>query len=205
MDIIKQLWKGITNVKHRKPGSPLRGSPFGQPNRAVAAGAGVQPSAGGGAGGAGIVTLTFPFTFTFDGPEPEDAGIRAGEIIAKRCWWVIPERRLHSVYMTHCEWFPNVPMEGDVSEGYGVFAFKNTETMIEYGRSVHASVHVVPANPFWVSPVDESYLIAGTVALWGSIVEHEYGYRASYAKILSLDDPKDDQPVDRLLRMKYGV
>ena len=32
-----------------------------------------------------------------------------------------------------------------------------------------------------------SYVVIGQVALWGEVVEHEMGYRASYARIHSID------------------
>ena len=43
----------------------------------------------------------------------------------------------------------------------------------------------------------ESFQIYGRVALWGRVIEHEHGYRAEYARILSLSDPN--------MALIYGV
>lgn len=117
-----------------------------------------------------------------------DAGIRAGEITAHRCWWTY-NNKLYSIYKIECEWFPNTPMEGEVSHGHGVHGFKNYEYLRDYRSAVLKNL----AHPINCS------LITGTVAMWGEIVEHEAGYRAQYAKITALDTLNNN------LRMKYGV
>lgn len=196
-----QKLRRITNGKHRKPSPSVH---LG----AVRQSSGTIPRA------ATIIPINSLISFTIHSYEPHDtihdSGIRAGEIIAKRCWWVLGDK-LFSVYMTETEWLPNIPVTGDVSEGFGVHAFKDTEYVMDYAREalLSATIFDHPSldfdQPMGKKNGHASYLISGTVALWGQIVEHEHGYRAQYAKILSLDNPSDDVPVDRKLRMKYGV
>ena len=49
----------------------------------------------------------------------------------------------------------------------------------------------------------EAAVISGTVELWGNVYEHTRGYRASKARIASIDDsPNYDAAA---LRKKYGL
>lgn len=69
---------------------------------------------------------------------------------------------------------PGGVIEGRVASrenGEGVHAFKSTHELSNYINGV-----AVP-----------SATIYGTVALWGDIVEHELGYRAQFARVLSID------------------
>lgn len=137
-----------------------------------------------------IQTGTIPFaaavTSTISNSEHgaiKDTGIRAGEVIARRCWRIRADR-LFSIYMADYEWYPNYPATGNVAEGFGVHAFNN-----DYDLGIYIRDHACASY----------YLIPGTVSLWGEIVEHERGYRAEYAKILSLDIG------DPWIKRKYGV
>lgn len=67
-------------------------------------------------------------------------------------------------------WAPGEPMEGktkSTSEHNGVYAYKTAKDFL----TNHA----------------EALHVYGRVALWGDIIEHELGYRAQFAKIISLD------------------
>lgn len=158
---------GANNGRYRQPRTKVRSNPIGQPSFALSA---------------GTITITFINTNFPDEGSIENAGIRAGEIIAHRCWRLVEGDRLFSIYMSKREWFPNVPMIGNVSDGVGVHAFKNRYDLYAYAGEIGYEI-----------------LIAGTVAMWGEIVEHERGYRAEYAKIISLETD------DKELQMKYGV
>lgn len=93
-----------------------------------------------------------------------------GEIVAWRVWR-IQGRPLTLYSMAHdFVWKPKTVIGGDVLGGYGVHAYKDV-----YG----------PVNDGYVAP-GKDYVV-GSVALWGEVIEHEGGYRAQYAKILSLD------------------
>jgi hypothetical protein len=188
---------GNSHGKYRKPSSPLRGGPARQPGNTVSGGTIVLAGA--------FVTFTInpngTLTIDTDYPGPvEDAGIRAGEVTAQRCWWV-RDRRLFSVYMSSVEWHPNTPVSGDVSVGYGVHGFKTHDDLARYRSDAiawKAQSHYRCCDcPMCRGMYPD--LVSGTVSMWGQIVEHERGYRAEHAKIVSLDT--DDQ----WLRMKYGV
>jgi hypothetical protein len=122
----------------------------------------------------------------------EDAGIRAGEIIAHRAWRLYPDGVLHSVYRDKIEWIPGKPMTGDVRHGYGVHAFKDFDLVEKYAYESQTSwiIRVVwieeNGRPTCETPPADTFVF-GTVALWGEVVEHERGYRAEFAKIVSLD------------------
>lgn len=49
---------------------------------------------------------------------------------------------------------------------------------------------------------DASAFVSGTVRLWGDVVEHEFGYRAEFAKLHSLDKIYGDGDL-AALRAKY--
>lgn len=166
---------GNSNGRHRKTSSKIRNSPIGKPSFTVSVGT--------------LVPFTVSIISYERADEPiQDAGIRAGEITGRRAWWRMGNK-LFSIYMTSCEWFPGVPVIGDVSSGYGVHSFKEATHLIDYAMSVW----------FLSSPQFASSLVTGTVSMWGEIVEHERGYRAQYAKIISLDTKDED------LKKRYGV
>lgn len=113
-------------------------------------------------------------------PEPlkiEEAGISAGEIIGYRAWRVLSNDELTSMYTETYTWRPGqihkINHSLDVTEGF--YAFKeHAQLMAEFG---------VP-----LGMVSEwSPIVYGTVALWGEVIEHDFGYRAQYAAIKSFD------------------
>jgi hypothetical protein len=103
----------------------------------------------------------------------EDAGIRAGEVVAYRCW-VLRNGLLHSATMSHFVWHPGKPVEGDPNKiGEGVHGFKSRHRACSY---ISGYEH------------DGTIVVSGTVDLWGDVYEHEWGYRASKAAVASIDD-----------------
>jgi hypothetical protein len=104
-------------------------------------------------------------------------GIRVGEIIAYRAWRVIHpwwfrngDDRLHSVFIKDYVWHPDEPAYGDVRD-HGVYSFRNVI------RSREEYWYYVGIEP----------LLFGKVKIWGEIVEHQWGYRSEFGKIVSLD------------------
>lgn len=100
-------------------------------------------------------------------------GIKLGEIIGYRVWLIAAGGYLKSC-SADAVWAPGETMEGDIGKdghGLGVHAWKSKSLMLQYG-GIHAGTNCV----------------VGSVRLWGEIVQHERGYRAQYASILSLDD-----------------
>lgn len=130
----------------------------------------------------------------------EDAGISAGEIIGHRAWRV--NKGLLRSMAVNKVWAPGEPMEGDPQAGpdcggygiAGVHAFKTrSEVLTAYDET----------NP--LIPI-----AFGTVALWGTVVEHELGYRAQFGRVNSIDlirgpGPTRERWMRRRLRKRYGV
>jgi hypothetical protein len=107
-------------------------------------------------------------------PVPHE-GIIAGEIIAWRGWGILHNPlRLVSLTMHDTEWEPDTPMTGvveDSGHGYsGVHAWKTFAQARNYTKSY------------------SQLAVIGRVALWGTVTEHEEGYRAENARIMSLDE-----------------
>ena len=136
----------------------------------------------------------------------EDAGIRAGEIIGYRAWQVDPQWRLHSTFRSKTIWEPSGVVTGDVNEEReGVYAFKESEEVVFYcamfrcwrGSSLFATD---------LNGDDNNWpIVFGTVSLWGVVIEHEKGYRASYAAVGDLIGSADLAPDDlNKLRKIYG-
>jgi hypothetical protein len=104
-------------------------------------------------------------------------GIRVGEIIAYRAWRVIHpwwfrngDDRLHSVFIKDYVWHPDEPAYGDV-RNHGVYSFRN----------------VIQSREEYCYYVGTEPLLFGKVKIWGEIVEHQWGYRSEFGKIVSLD------------------
>ncbi|HSC57531.1 MAG TPA: hypothetical protein VLC51_10025 [Nitrospira sp.] len=192
----------LSNGKHRRPRAAFRGSPSGQSGFP-------WPS--------GTVFSWAPGGVTWIGadyPKPapiEDAGIRAGEVIAYRCWRVVKGDRLHSAYKRKHEWMPGQPMTGDVRHEYGVHAFKEGPHLTEYIEGIR-QCDAVPGLyvDFWSGEwvrIEATPVAVGTIALWGEIVEHEFGYRAEFGKIASIDRViyADDPDLLARLQARYSV
>jgi hypothetical protein len=146
----------------------------------VRGGANAPPGASAGAGGfasAQAVATSASFstvTFASVTPQPvEDAGIRAGEVVAYRCW-LLRDGLLHSAAMSKYAWHPGNPAEGDPNKiDEGVHGFKSRHRACSYIADYDC---------------DGAVVVSGTVDLWGDVYEHEWGYRASKAAVASIDD-----------------
>lgn len=124
------------------------------------------------------------------GPVFEDAGIKAGEVVAYRAWR-LRDGILHSCYRSYFEWRPGEIVEGDPNnESEGVHAFKSLLNACRYGVGYDENA-------------GNEKIVTGTVELWGDVYEHERGYRASKAAIKWIDDsPEYDA---KALRKLYGL
>jgi hypothetical protein len=112
----------------------------------------------------------------------EEAGIRAGEIIGYRAWWLDKEGFLHSMYVQDFRWEPGktyraccygwIRANSDYDRlplqynGVGYHAYKSLEEVKE-------TYTLAPGGP----------VVYGQVAMWGDVMECERGYRAEYAKV----------------------
>lgn len=162
-------------------------------------------------GSADATNPTNPRTFRTYSTQPfgevaiEDAGIRAGEIIAYRAWMLRerdPCRGLLDSMFAAYVWHPGQIASSDNLYFHGVHAFKTLAQATDYYRYHQREFHVV----------------FGEVALWGTVVEHEKGYRAEFAKITKILNVMHDygefweaitgRKVLRILyelRARYGV
>jgi hypothetical protein len=99
-------------------------------------------------------------------PPIENAGIRIGEIEAFRCWNVLCGKLQSVAHQTI--WPDDWKIEADnlpeEDNWHGIYAYKTEQDAIAHGG-----------------------MVAGKVKLWGQIIEHEEGYRAQYAKVVSID------------------
>ncbi len=110
---------------------------------------------------------------SFPGQALEDAGIRAGEIIAYRAWVLEPGLKLKSMARDYW-WAPKgIEHEPNVEPywGRGLFAYKSLELV---------------KNEFPSEYLTGGIIVYGEVALWGEVIEHDFGYRAEYAKITKI-------------------
>lgn len=96
-----------------------------------------------------------------------------GELIGYRLWRITQQGMLESVAM-RATWMPGIPMEGVPKDhnSAGVYSFKSVcsrlrDCLNEYGWPYGGAL--------------------GRVALWGTVIEHEWGYRASHARIEAID------------------
>ncbi len=101
----------------------------------------------------------------------ENTGIEIGEIIAWRAWRLREDGLLASIHIDKTLWSPGAVVSGVVNNICGVHAFKSQQDAIDCAKS-------------WAIPPPT---IVGQVALWGKVIEHEWGYRGSYARVHSID------------------
>jgi hypothetical protein len=121
-------------------------------------------------------------------------------IIAYRCWRVLAydgEVSLISA-VTQDHWQAGEPMTGSPfsCDALGVHAVKKLSHLFSiYGGYDLRS--------------DEEYnhhMVCGKVALWGDVVEHDFGYRAEFAYPVELWAHENSDPMTvMMLELKYGV
>jgi hypothetical protein len=132
----------------------------------------------------------------------EGASIRIGEILGWRWWYV--DNFLKSPFMD-CTWFPDKPIEGDVAGGFGVYVMKDPSLAeSEADKSLGLSSNGLWAWNNWRRRLKSPHTAYGTVRVWGDVVEHTRGYRAQFARVVSIDGvfPKDKQLL-AALRLRY--
>ena len=122
---------------------------------------------------------------------------------------------LMSAYMDNL-WIPHKPMEGDIQED-GVHAFKEYDDVCYYAHittrrleSEYLDIHARYYNGSLLVPPPKSMEVPlfpiafGKVALWGEVIEHDRGYRAQYAKVISIDSVYScETTVLRQLKQRY--
>lgn len=119
----------------------------------------------------------------------EGSCVTVGEIEAYRCWQVVGD---HLSSMCGTLWIPSEPMSGrgvDMKTTSGVHAFKRYADALNY-------------TPYGIRAI-------GKVSLWGTVVEHETGYRGEFgraAEILTIvGAPGQEAEITESIRKNYKM
>lgn len=179
-----------------------------------------------GTGRSGTITwTTIHSPFSWDYPEPTipHAGIRTGELIGHRLWWLLNdggEQWLCSLAHRRL-WQSGETITGDLAKvvGFniidpiygGTYAFAEASNLIkESEECINTLKDLARQREQWggqlfgvFHPCLEAVGLAeGTIKMWGEVVEHERGYRAEFAKLVSIDKIWGDGDLNAL-RLKY--
>lgn len=203
------------NGKHRRPSAPAHRSTADRADNST--------------GGTDPVTVSWRdfATFTFEKPKPPaipHAGIRTGEIIGHRLWWVVRnfdgEPSLCSLAHNRI-WRPGEIIRGDTNQIVdhdpymvmliwgGTYAFSDpaaldleiSEMLVSIEKTKHYRRIGIVVHPLLGQQLG---FAKGTIKMWGDVVEHETGYRAEFAKLHSLDRVYSDDETDLgVLRARY--
>ncbi len=113
----------------------------------------------------------------------KSAGVKFGEFLGWRMWFM--HNGFLRSYSQDVTWAPKQPMLGKPSDygSDGIWAFKDKSRAINKMLESHQESTL---SKYRAS--NEKYTVYGSVHLYGDVVEHDDGYRASAAKIVSLDD-----------------
>jgi hypothetical protein len=125
-------------------------------------------------------------------------------------WCVLNDYQLCSLAHHHI-WEPGATIEGNLDKIVvrsiwgdrfgGVYSYATKDQL-----AVEATEYITYSWPLpGFVPIHMVHGVAiGTIKCWGEVIEHEKGYRAQYAKLLSID--KVIGPVDiNQLRRRYIV
>jgi hypothetical protein len=133
-----------------------------------------------------------------------------GEIVGHRYWIVAWDGNLFGPHSGR-HWHTYVPMSGKVARDThgGVYALKTRELIDQFLANKEALKEL---SKMWRPPLLARALAVGTVALWGTVWEHEAGFRAQYGRVRTIDELFDGQEFERrrvfsgdlaILRTKY--
>jgi hypothetical protein len=142
-------------------------------------------------------------------PEPAlipYAGVRAGEIIGYRMWYVLDNNQLCSLAHEFI-WEPNAIVEGKLDEVVENMYFSRSiyGGVYSYSDANYLTIELnnLRRSLTWLLYTWHGIAI-GTIKCWGEVIEHEKGYRAQYAKLTSITDVIGPADIT-LLRRKYNV
>jgi len=137
----------------------------------------------------------------------QGTSIRIGEILGWR-WWYVDE--LLKSPFTDCTWFPDEPMKGAVTDSFdvfGVYVMKDRGLAASQAdKSLWFSSDDLWVWNNWRRRLPSPHTAYGCVQIWGEVIEHAAGYRAEFARVMSIDGvyPKNDDLLGAL-RAKYSV
>lgn len=153
-------------------------------------------------------------TTTMTPPKPVPlprADMQVVDLVGWRVWRITSLGYLRSLTADSI-WLPGEPMEAPLV----VDSHQQATKPAEYGVHVFKERKgaVLKLENYPTAHSGAASFAVGSVLLWGDVVEHERGYRAERAKILSIDDvtwkgkpPWDKETAEVLgfLRRRYGV
>ncbi len=139
--------------------------------------------------------------------QAEPIETRVGILTGWRCWFSLPdEGLLRPIYMRGLIWKPRQPFEAACPEQVhavpaegckcGIWAVCHPMLLEE--------VQWTQAPPPGIKPLPGT-LVVGQVALWGSIIEHERGWRAQFAYPSQLYVLSENTLLAQALRERYLV
>jgi hypothetical protein len=141
--------------------------------------------------------------------ERSDLPIETSEepITAWRCWFVLPnELLLRPIYKRGLAWKPRQAMEAVCPDQVhrvpaeackcGIWAVCHSMLLNE--------VHWAATPQNGVEPIP-GIVVVGQIAMWGNVIQHERGWRSSYAYPTHLYAFTDDAMISESLRERYGV
>ena len=134
----------------------------------------------------------------------QGTGIRVGEILGWRWWYT--DGLLKSPFMD-CTWSPDEPMKGDITHGFGVYVMKDRDLAASQAdKSLWFGSNGLWGWNNWRRHLPSPHAAYGSVRIWGEVMEHAAGYRAQYARVVSIEGvyPANDELL-ATLRAKYGV
>lgn len=131
------------------------------------------------------------------------AGIRTGEVIGHRTWWILPEGLCSLAH--HFIWQPGATIEGKLDQVVcqdpfwhstviwgGVYAHTFANDPIKECNEFMGALRIPAPRNVAISPFHPTNraigLARGTVKLWGEVIEHEKGWRAQFAKLASIEE-----------------
>jgi hypothetical protein len=140
-----------------------------------------------------------------------------GEIVGHRYWVVSWDGNLFGPHSWH-HWHPDEAMSGNVSRNghVGVYALKTRELVERFVANATARRELAKTwrSPPLLPPQDGQVALAvGTVSMWGTIWEHETGFRAQFGRVRTIDEWLEGDEFEQRrtegvllhrLRMKYG-
>lgn len=150
-------------------------------------------------------------------PKPiPHSGIIAGELTGYRVWRIENNNKLCSL-IRHLVWEPSETIKGDINEPIynyinintqepilgGVYSFDTSEGCEDEWKFLlnRFRLHNIILPDFCLY----FGLAMGRVKLWGEVVQHQQGYRASFAKPIAIDKVYGSADTNLLLRQNYGL
>lgn len=168
-----------------------------------------------------MIKDTFLYIGVIDWAPPKPAsipysGIHSGEILGYRGWFVVQSGpHLYLQSMTHTFVWPHgSTIEGDINQIVwkhkhwpdrdiygGIYAFDTQDRLDE--EIIKYDSNKFPGVDYDIDELCLAFAY-GKVKLWGEVVQHEKGYRASFAKVASIDGLIGKADLNQL-RRNYGV